>query len=363
MRFDRLPTLMTILLPVAVACGSAALAAGDECGPGNPPCDEAHDTPGCLQPQCCELVCEGDAFCCEMVWDEACAEIAIKLCVDVECPEEGDCFEVQETPGCIDESCCELLRMHDPFCGYGVWDEFCVEAAVEWCGVDPTCPLDVPSDAIEEEESCLDRINDGCGREAEDEIAAMALACGTIIHGKIATTGGPRDVDWFQIDATAGTRLQASIESEFPARLVMVTGECEGPIRSFAGPSSTPCGDPSTWSFTVPDEPWFLVVEAGTDGRVVRSGLPCDEIDPKDPPDKDEEPDPRVFGLRYLFSVDCVPSCVGDLDGDGMVGGSDLGLLFVAWGTCDSNCPGDLDGDGLVGGSDLGLLFVAWGDC
>ena len=37
---------------------------GDVCGPGNPPCDEPHETPGCLQPQCCAIVCENDPFCC-----------------------------------------------------------------------------------------------------------------------------------------------------------------------------------------------------------------------------------------------------------------------------------------------------------
>lgn len=52
---------------------------------------------------------------------------------------------------------------------------------------------------------------------------------------------------------------------------------------------------------------------------------------------------------------DCGPS--GDLDGDGLVNGSDLGLLVSQWGG-----PGtaDLDGDGEVTGSDLGLLMVQW---
>jgi hypothetical protein len=52
--------------------------------------------------------------------------------------------------------------------------------------------------------------------------------------------------------------------------------------------------------------------------------------------------------------------CPEDLDGDGVVQGSDLGILFIQWGG-----PGtaDLDGDGIVQGSDLGLLFVGWGAC
>ena len=64
--------------------------------------------------------------------------------------------------------------------------------------------------------------------------------------------------------------------------------------------------------------------------------------------------------------VDCFGSscpCPGDLDGDGVVGGADLGQLFVQWGPCGKGCTADLDGDGVVGGSDLGLLFVGWGDC
>lgn len=61
-------------------------------------------------------------------------------------------------------------------------------------------------------------------------------------------------------------------------------------------------------------------------------------------------------------STDCdAADLPGDLDGDGTVGGADLGLMFVAWGPCTgSECPGDLNGDELVNGVDLGLLFVLW---
>ncbi|MCA9283792.1 MAG: hypothetical protein KDA22_01155 [Phycisphaerales bacterium] len=53
----------------------------------------------------------------------------------------------------------------------------------------------------------------------------------------------------------------------------------------------------------------------------------------------------------------------GDLSGDGVVDGTDLGLLLGAWGACPDGgpCPADLDGDGAVGGADLGLLLANWG--
>ena len=62
------------------------------------------------------------------------------------------------------------------------------------------------------------------------------------------------------------------------------------------------------------------------------------------------------------FALDDCGSCTGDADGDGTVGGSDLGILFLEWGPC-SNCVSDLDGNGQVDGADLGRLFLAWGPC
>ena len=58
--------------------------------------------------------------------------------------------------------------------------------------------------------------------------------------------------------------------------------------------------------------------------------------------------------------------CEGDFDGDGVVGGADLGIWLVYAGEeCDpgEDCPWDLNGDGFVGGADLGLLLGLWGTC
>lgn len=54
-------------------------------------------------------------------------------------------------------------------------------------------------------------------------------------------------------------------------------------------------------------------------------------------------------------------SCPEDIDGDGLVGATDLSLLLVAWGT--KGGPADLDGNGSVGASDLSQLLVSWGSC
>jgi hypothetical protein len=55
-----------------------------------------------------------------------------------------------------------------------------------------------------------------------------------------------------------------------------------------------------------------------------------------------------------------VPQCQGDINGDSVINGADLGSLLGNWGS-----PGvaDLNNDGTTNGADLGLLLGAWGPC
>lgn len=53
--------------------------------------------------------------------------------------------------------------------------------------------------------------------------------------------------------------------------------------------------------------------------------------------------------------------CPGDLDGNGVVDGADLGMLLAEWNR--ANSPADLDCTGAVDGADLGALLAHWGSC
>jgi hypothetical protein len=58
--------------------------------------------------------------------------------------------------------------------------------------------------------------------------------------------------------------------------------------------------------------------------------------------------------------------CIGDIDLDGTIGGSDLGIMLAYWGpvTTESvSLASDLNADGFVNGSDLGVLLAHWGAC
>ncbi len=55
--------------------------------------------------------------------------------------------------------------------------------------------------------------------------------------------------------------------------------------------------------------------------------------------------------------------CFGDVNGDGVIDGDDLGSLLNLWGGCAIPCSADLNHDGFVNGADLGLLLGNWGAC
>ena len=60
-----------------------------------------------------------------------------------------------------------------------------------------------------------------------------------------------------------------------------------------------------------------------------------------------------------MMSVALVASVPGDLNGDGVVSGADVGLLLIQWGPC-KGCSADFNGDGIVDGGDFGILLIYW---
>ena len=59
-----------------------------------------------------------------------------------------------------------------------------------------------------------------------------------------------------------------------------------------------------------------------------------------------------------VYECDTVCEVLGDLNGDCIVDGEDLGVLLGGWGQPGT---GDLNEDGIIDGEDLGLFLGAWG--
>ena len=75
-----------------------------------------------------------------------------------------------------------------------------------------------------------------------------------------------------------------------------------------------------------------------------------------------------VIAILALFAAAPVSAqgCAGDLTGNGIVDGADLGTILAYWGprTQDpTSIASDLNGDGLINGADLGVLLASWGPC
>ena len=68
-----------------------------------------------------------------------------------------------------------------------------------------------------------------------------------------------------------------------------------------------------------------------------------------------------LAGGFWLAATSGAPlACLADLNHDGVVDATDLGLLLGSWGV---DGIGDLNGDNIVNAADLGILLGAWGDC
>lgn len=66
----------------------------------------------------------------------------------------------------------------------------------------------------------------------------------------------------------------------------------------------------------------------------------------------------------FISIVPTVPLvCPADIDGDGLVNGSDIGALLGLWGPVGGGTIADLNDDGTVNGVDLALLLADWAPC
>jgi hypothetical protein len=360
-RFVRGPRAMAAAVAACMAAIAAASAQAQCPSPGD--CRKPHGGTGCEMPQCCEIVCAVNPLCCELAWDQGCADLAIEECEGINCPADGACDAAHPSPGCADFECCDFVTTIDPWCSFASWDEICAREAERYCGV-PRCELAPPSaPPIDEAEPCYERFNDGWATGFPP--GRIAVGCGDRFQGRIVS-GGPRDTDWFVVDATAWRRVRARVEAEFPVELQLVLGGADGPNEVRWLSAAGLCEGERAANFLVPPGVASLVLGAGDEDRPWRRALECDEIDPDAPaPDPDDPPPLQVHGLRWRVSFDCLP--IGDLDGDGAVTAADLGALLNAWGEVDPAAPidplgidADLDGDGTVGASDLAALLSGW---
>jgi len=183
-------------------------AINDVCDSATGSCYFPHGGRGCSEPACCTTVCLIDPSCCAAGagggWDQACADIAIANCSECGSLTAGSCFYPHESPGCLDRECCDNVCILDQTCCEVEWDIFCViyagtyclESAVS-CGDPRTRPCSVPSflPSCEDEDCCayicnvLDPLC--CSRAWDETCAANAVYACDLGFSQCPAAGSP----------------------------------------------------------------------------------------------------------------------------------------------------------------------------
>ena len=106
-------------------------------------CCAPRDTGGCEDvPGCEACVCAFDDFCCDLEWDDTCAEAAAVDCGELcQCelpptPTPGasdDCCSEHPEPGCGLPSCEDCLCSGDDYCCTVEWDDLCLDDVFDFC--------------------------------------------------------------------------------------------------------------------------------------------------------------------------------------------------------------------------------------
>ena len=114
-------------------------------------------------------------------------------------------------------------------------------------------------------------------------------------------------------------------------------------------------GTPGTWNDYVPD-----YAGGARNGYIIEWSADCNEDGIVD---YGQILDGTLADADGNGVPDLCEICIGDLNGDGVVGPPDLGILLAVWGTDGTPNGADINGDGTVNASDLGPLLGAWGVC
>jgi hypothetical protein len=233
------------------------------------------------------------------------------------CGSGGSCTSMHG-PGCDEEACCNLICEFDSYCCTTMWDEDCVGHATLRCS--PSVIMGPFVNPVTKHAYY------GVSAAMWTEAERFANQLG----GHLAVPNTPAENAWI-----AANFLQ--IPNPLSSALIGVHDQMiEGVFQALDVTGPNP----------VSYAPWLLG-------------------EPNNQENEDMVHMQTSGGWNDITRWGVHPSvvevpCLGDMDGDGLVGAVDLGILLGAWGFSPAM---DLTFDGKVGAPDLAILLGAWGPC
>jgi hypothetical protein len=238
--------------------------------------------------------------------------------------------------------CCTLICGQDDFCCDVEWDELCADAACAQCSscnCFPKCTLSCEAGDSPEGEPCGSDSNGGCN--------STPTHFGTVTHqeticGSAWATGGVRDTDWFLLHTDyVATRITASIASEFSSVAYVLEGlsGCAPLVIGVPGDSAG-CVSGVPASAVVPASDYAIFVATSTFNGVPCGGTNTYRVAVIAICDGDTNAD-LVVNVVDLVNVvinwggpGLLPGIDADVDDTGAVDVVDLITVVRRWGEC-----------------------------
>jgi len=279
------------------------------------PTPATDSTADCVNPRRYQLICTAS--------DPGCAPACGST--------SGPCFDAHPTPGCNDPSCCEPACILDPPCCTVQWDVDCARSAAIACDV-PVPLNDVCAGAplVRSGQS----IPFTTIRATVDSLA-LPSNCNTGSGGEF----GP-DV-WFRYNGErSGSIVVSTCGSATDLRIAVYNANCGSPTLIACGSSSPVCvpntGARVQFQSTCGNE--YLIRVGGENPSLAGSGtLTISGQGPICPAfcPSDLNRDGMVSGADIgLLLGNWNFFGIGDLNLDGRVNGADLGIMLGQWGNC-----------------------------
>jgi len=323
-----------VIVASAVLTGPAELFA--QCGdPDAGDCCEANFTPGCVDAECCELICQFVPSCCNIGWSSSCAFLAMNHCVELcgGCGSggAGPCCSPNDTPYCSDESCCDSVCAVLPHCCETEWDEPCAELALTLCADLPECQPPSCTPFCDKPECC----NSVC--------AVDPYCC---------------EIEWDDCCAEQALDICGAEGCELPTCDGFCGGQspggcwCDNACANFGDCCNDVCDICCHHNLDFCANCSTCVNFCGEESEICSCDADCHLRGDCCSDLCERCPDHRS----------CPKPNPADLNDDGIVTTRDLLVLLGAWGPCPRVCcPADLNGDATVDGADLLILLNAWG--
>lgn len=312
--------------------------------------------------------------------------------LDPNCPGAGDCRQAHPTPGCADETCCNLVCADLPACCDVAWSQACADHADLVCPPPPPCTLD----------GALCQDPDQASHGAGAFVAAISDANPSFDFGvaddfTASESGSITEVCWWGLYALLGPPVPGDCGpgpgDQFTFRYYQnASGTPDRPGALLAGPFTVPAlrgetgltidseiGELREYEYTAAHpavavtrgQRYWIEILNHTAGDCVwlwSTAPPGDGLCHQAAPSGSGYNDLTALDFDMAWCVDLpAPPCPWDLAGpggpDGVVSINDLLAVLGAWGPCPPPCPADLDGSGAVGVPDLLALLFNWGPC